>query len=281
MRIILQVAATVVLASLSLKYIENPIRYNGFRDSWSRLWGRGRSSIGIRNVWWKRAGLLMTILLLSYTVSQMMVSHAANSDSHSVSMSNTLNGENSVAEEQGQDVVPAITATSGSGQKNDAHSHKPEAGTKDDSGKNDKPTGESTPESKPGDQNASANPGKDGQSDDKPADDSVTNENDAPDDAEVNQSDGTDDAPDSAQENEETAPPAGDGKVHYTVIGDSVILDAKPYLEKSISGVYVDGHVGRQMWQAGDVLEGLKRDNQMGSKVVLELGTNGSFNSKT
>lgn len=59
-----------------------------------------------------------------------------------------------------------------------------------------------------------------------------------------------------------------------------MILDAKPYLEQSIAGVYVDGHVGRQMWQAGDVLEGLKRNNQMGGKVVLELGTNGSFNSK-
>ena len=282
-RIILQVAVTVVLASLSLKYIENPIRYNGFRDSWSRLWGRGRSSIGIRNVWWKRAGLLMTILLLSYTVSQMMVSHAANSDSHSVSMSNTLNGENSVAEEQGQDVLPAITGTSGSGQKNDAHTHKPEAGTKDDPGKNEKPTGEPAPDSKPDDQDNSVNAGKDGQSEDKPADDSVTNENDTPDDAGANQSDNTDhtdDAPDSSQDNEETAPPAQDGKVHYTVIGDSVILDAKPYLEQSISGVYVDGHVGRQMWQAGDVLEGLKQNNQMGSKVVLELGTNGSFNSK-
>lgn len=280
-RIILQVAVTVVLASLSLKYIENPIRYNGFRDSWSRLWGRGRSSIGIRNVWWKRTGLLMTILLLSYTVSQMMVSHAANSDSHSVSMSTTLNGENSVAEEQGQDVLPANTATSGSGQKNDAHSHKPEAGTKDNPENNEKPTGETAPDSKPGDQDNSTSGGKDGQSEDKPADESVANENDAPDGAEANPFDGTDDVPDSSEEHEETAPPAQDGKIHYTVIGDSVILDAKPYLEQSIAGVYVDGHVGRQMWQAGDVLEGLKRNNQMGGKVVLELGTNGSFNSKT
>ncbi|WP_145319238.1 acyltransferase family protein [Paenibacillus xylanexedens] len=279
-RIILQVAATVVLASLSLKYIENPIRYNGFRDSWSRLWGRGRPSISIRNVWWKRAGLLMTILLLTYTVSQMMVSHAANSDSHAMSMSNILNGENSVAEEQGQDVVPATTATSGSGQTNDSLRHKPEPGPKHDSDKNEKPTGESAPDSKPGDQDTSVDTGKDDLSEDKPADDSVTSENDAAGDAEAKPSDSTDDIPDASQENEETAPPAQDGKVHYSIIGDSVILDAKPYLEQSISGVYVDGHVGRQMWEAADVLEGLKRNNQMGSKVVLELGTNGSFISK-
>jgi hypothetical protein len=34
------------------------------------------------------------------------------------------------------------------------------------------------------------------------------------------------------------------------------------------------------MWQAGDVLKDLKHNKQMGSQVVLELGTNGAFNSK-
>ncbi|PQP80163.1 acetyltransferase [Paenibacillus sp. PCH8] len=281
-RILLQVVATVVLASLSLKYIENPIRYNGFRESLSRLWGRGRTAFGIRNVWWKRAGLLTTILLLSYTVSHMMVSNAANSDSHSASMSTILNGDNTVVEEQGQDVIPAPTVTSGSDSKNESHSNTPGAGAKDNPVKhdNDKPAAEFASDSGPGEHENTADEGKDGPSEVKPGDGSVTNHSEEPDDSGSKPSNGNKGESDSSQENEEIAPPAQDGKVHYTVIGDSVILDAKPYLEQTISGVYVDGHVGRQMWQAADVLDGLKRNNRMGSKVVLELGTNGSFNSK-
>lgn len=284
-RMLIQVAATVALASLSLKYIENPIRHNGFRDSWSRLWGRGRNTSGIRNVWWKRAGLLMSILLMCFTVSQMMITSAANSDSHSVSISATLNGDHSVTEEKGQDVLPATVSTSGAEsqpapQKND----KPAANAGNPPGKGEQQTTKpgNTPKSEeptsgeqkgstPGDSNHAV--GKPQGSTDNPGN-PEDNGNDQPEEDPVNTSD-------SSKEQGETAPPPKDGKIHYTVIGDSVILDAKPYLEQTISGVHVDGHIGRQMWEAADVLDGLKRNNQMGSQVVLELGTNGSFNSKS
>lgn len=75
-----------------------------------------------------------------------------------------------------------------------------------------------------------------------------------------------------------TNPPiAKDG---ITIIGDSVILDAKPFLEKLIPGVVVDGMVGRQLTQAVDVVTDLKNRHQLGGTVVLELGTNGSFTEK-
>ncbi|CAI6028139.1 O-acetyltransferase OatA [Paenibacillus sp. JJ-100] len=221
-RMLLQVVATVFLASISLKYIENPIRYNGFRDSLSKLWGKGGVSFVPRHVWLKRTGLLMTLLLLCYSVSRMMLPVAANSDSHSVSLSTVLNGDKS-AEEQGQDVMPATTKPVDSEQKNPVAQSDAESESEGGNVQQNQSGDRATPGSKPAKQ---------------------------------------------------------DGKIQYTIIGDSVILDAKPYLEQNISGVYVDGHVGRQMWQAGDVLRELKSNKQLGSEVVLELGTNGSFNSK-
>ncbi|WP_219835493.1 acyltransferase family protein [Paenibacillus sp. R14(2021)] len=74
-----------------------------------------------------------------------------------------------------------------------------------------------------------------------------------------------------------TNPKAGSG---VTVIGDSVILDAKSFLEKRIKGVVVEGKVGRQMSQADDVIADLKKRRQLGQIVVVELGTNGSFTQK-
>ncbi|MFC4812590.1 acyltransferase family protein [Paenibacillus sp. GCM10023250] len=74
------------------------------------------------------------------------------------------------------------------------------------------------------------------------------------------------------------APPiARDG---VTVIGDSVILDAQPFLEELVPGIVVEGKVGRQLSQADDVVADLKQRKRLGKTVVIELGTNGSFTQK-
>lgn len=70
---------------------------------------------------------------------------------------------------------------------------------------------------------------------------------------------------------------SGDG---ITAIGDSVILDVAPYLEKILPGIVVNGKVGRQMWDAQEVVDQLKSDGKLGSIVIIELGTNGAFNTK-
>lgn len=62
-----------------------------------------------------------------------------------------------------------------------------------------------------------------------------------------------------------------------TMIGDSVILDAKPYLEKEYTNIHVDGQIGRQMSQAQSIIEDLKGKGTLGHIIVLELGTNGVF----
>ncbi|WP_306431074.1 acyltransferase family protein [Paenibacillus sp. XY044] len=72
-------------------------------------------------------------------------------------------------------------------------------------------------------------------------------------------------------------PPSGKG---VTAIGDSVMLDAAPFLEKMLPGIVVDGKVGRQMRQAGDAVDRLKGQGRLGDRVIIELGTNGPFNKK-
>ncbi|NLW44575.1 MAG: hypothetical protein GXY92_05275 [Syntrophomonadaceae bacterium] len=91
------------------------------------------------------------------------------------------------------------------------------------------------------------------------------------------------------QESEVTAtegkPPAndqaGDSEVKteamITAIGDSVILGAKPYLKKSFPGIIIDGELGRQMYQAQDVVKRLKAEGKLGRYVIIELGSNGPF----
>lgn len=67
-------------------------------------------------------------------------------------------------------------------------------------------------------------------------------------------------------------PPLGQG---VTAIGDSVILDAAPYLQQLLPGIVVDGKVGRQLYELGSVLSQLRAQHLLGSRVIIELGTNG------
>lgn len=65
-----------------------------------------------------------------------------------------------------------------------------------------------------------------------------------------------------------------------TAIGDSLLLDVEPVLQKSLPGITVDGQIGRQMYQAADVIAGLKKEGKLRKTVIIELGTNGSFTEK-
>ncbi|MFC5649296.1 acyltransferase family protein [Paenibacillus solisilvae] len=69
-------------------------------------------------------------------------------------------------------------------------------------------------------------------------------------------------------------------KGSITGIGDSVMLDVEPYLGKLVPGIVIDGKVGRQLSQAAAVIEELKKKRKLGATVIVELGTNGSFTSK-
>lgn len=64
-----------------------------------------------------------------------------------------------------------------------------------------------------------------------------------------------------------------------TAIGDSVLLDAAPYLQELLPGIVIDGKIGRQMSQAQEVVEKLRAKEKLGSRVIITLGTNGAFHS--
>ncbi|MDD4334064.1 MAG: acyltransferase family protein [Desulfotomaculaceae bacterium] len=62
-----------------------------------------------------------------------------------------------------------------------------------------------------------------------------------------------------------------------TVIGDSVMINVGPELKKLSPDIVVDAELGRQMFQAPQVIENLKEQGVLGETVVIALGSNGSF----
>jgi peptidoglycan/LPS O-acetylase OafA/YrhL len=71
-----------------------------------------------------------------------------------------------------------------------------------------------------------------------------------------------------------TAPPAGQG---VTAIGDSVMVDAAPYLRQSLPGINIDAQVGQQLYQVQSQVQQLKAQMDIGDRVIIELGTNGPY----
>lgn len=76
------------------------------------------------------------------------------------------------------------------------------------------------------------------------------------------------------------APPPVKQNLAVSAIGDSILLDAAPYLQQYLPGIVVDAEIGRQMSEAPDIVERLRAEGKLGDYVVLELGTNGAFSSK-
>lgn len=73
--------------------------------------------------------------------------------------------------------------------------------------------------------------------------------------------------------------PIGNGS-DVTTIGDSVMVDAQPYLEQLLPGIVVDGKVSRQLVQTPPVVAQLKKAGELHRYVVIELGTNGPFTAQ-
>lgn len=65
--------------------------------------------------------------------------------------------------------------------------------------------------------------------------------------------------------------------ISVTAIGDSVMLSAATALKKQIPQIYVDAKVGRQVYEATDIVNSLKKEGKLGKVVVLGLGSNGDF----
>ncbi|WP_051350992.1 acyltransferase family protein [Sulfobacillus thermosulfidooxidans] len=62
-----------------------------------------------------------------------------------------------------------------------------------------------------------------------------------------------------------------------TAIGDSIMIDATPYLRQLLPGIVISAQIGRQFIQAPAVIAQLRQDGLLGHYVIVELGTNGPF----
>ncbi|CAG7596962.1 O-acetyltransferase OatA [Paenibacillus solanacearum] len=71
-----------------------------------------------------------------------------------------------------------------------------------------------------------------------------------------------------------------DAEISVTAIGDSVILDAARFLSEQVPGIVIDGKVGRQFSEAKELTNQLKEMKKLGTVVVVELGTNGTFSKE-
>lgn len=79
--------------------------------------------------------------------------------------------------------------------------------------------------------------------------------------------------------------PSGDepdktGK-NISVIGDSVFLGASPSFKEIYKDAVIDAKVSRQVSKGIDVAKELDKNGQLGSTVIIALGTNGNFNEAT
>jgi peptidoglycan/LPS O-acetylase OafA/YrhL/lysophospholipase L1-like esterase len=71
-----------------------------------------------------------------------------------------------------------------------------------------------------------------------------------------------------------TTPRPGTG---ITAIGDSIMVDASPYLKQLLPGIQIYAKVGEQLWQAQQEVSQLKNEGVIGQTVIIELGTNGYY----
>ncbi|SEO48074.1 acyltransferase family protein [Paenibacillus sp. OV219] len=289
-RALLQILASVALAELSWRFVEEPIRHGAIGKLVQLL---KQSSIGRRS---SRKLMLASVCLLAVVSVScsgqrniVIGDSAKNIDMGVRGGGPALAGGQAVVTGGGSagGLVPTVTNPStdskGSSDQHDAS----QTDSNGAQGTTDAPTGE-------------VNPDADGDGDvtDKPTDARPTDEDqqsseqaasgqnqDGAGSGQPSKDSGGSSTPPGKPQESDTPPPSKPNtpvapEDTVTVIGDSIILDAKPYLEKLINGIVVEGKVGRQMFESDEVVEELKRNKQLGHTVVIELGTNGSFTTK-
>lgn len=62
-----------------------------------------------------------------------------------------------------------------------------------------------------------------------------------------------------------------------TAIGDSVMINVGVELKKIYPNIVIDAELGRQMFQAPQVIENLREQDALGQTVVIALGSNGTI----
>jgi peptidoglycan/LPS O-acetylase OafA/YrhL len=188
LRASLQIAATVALAALSWRYIEQPVRHGALGRQWQKIRGHEWTWPHLRPVGWVVAGAVaVNATLCALGLFGLVSASAADPGSQVTS------------------IVPFI------------HRH-PGASTTAPAPSSTLPGGATTTTAAP--------------------------------------------------------PPAGQG---VTAVGDSIMVDAAPYLQSSLPGIVIDAQVGLQLYQVQEAVPQLRSEGAIGDRIILELGTNGPF----
>ncbi|MEK4962535.1 acetyltransferase [Bacillus mycoides] len=86
-----------------------------------------------------------------------------------------------------------------------------------------------------------------------------------------------DEPPRNKEEQKEENPAQPKDPLTVTAVGDSIMIDITPYLKNAFPNIRIDAKIGRQMSQAILAVEQLKNEGNLGSNVIIGLGTNGAF----
>lgn len=261
-RAILQVLACIVLAALSWKYIEEPIRHGALGRIWSRMAQRreGQKRSYKRII----AYACAVVLCATYFGVASLTSDATASQTPVSSKKAEAPKQNVVYTVELPKQVGPVHPNGSAGNKQSASSKAEEKGGKKETSEQAKAGGKSTPAKDSAQKKDVAVAEDEGVKQEGQLDQTATEEQDQK-------------TADSNEKQEQK--PMGSGK-GVTALGDSVMLDIEPFLEKLLPGIVIDGKIGRQMSQAPAVLENLKAKGLLGDTVVIELGTNGSFSEK-
>lgn len=243
-RAALQLVACIVLAALSWKYVEEPIRHGALGRLWANVGSGKKRGASKRSTRILATGCAFALCVIYFGVATLTSGATAGNSSpqpklvESASAADAAGQKEQAAERAGKPYGPEVPAVV----------KKPDPAPKPDSQTAAKPKNETKPNAtKP-----AADSTKPAQNQDNSADSKQPKASDAP----------------------AVAVQSGKG---ITAIGDSVMLDVEPYLEKLLPGIVIDGKVGRQMSQAPDTIAALKAQGRLGNRVIIELGTNGSF----
>ena len=84
----------------------------------------------------------------------------------------------------------------------------------------------------------------------------------------------------STENDEDISSTAAEDYNEILAIGDSIMLDITPTLNKTYNSITIDGKIGRQMSEAITLATKYAEFNDSDKAVIIELGTNGYFTSK-
>ncbi|WGV57122.1 acyltransferase family protein [Brevibacillus brevis] len=222
---VLQLLASILLASLSWKYLEEPIRYGALGKIWNLSNKAGQKTKRLNRV--LATGCAIALCVTYYGIASL----TSDATAGNVTQPTQTVAETKVPDKPHGPEVPIV-------EKKEETVQKP-----------------ATPPTKPKNEQKPTNNGQKQKPAEKQKDSNASKQ------------------PDQKQE---PIKAIGSGK-GITVIGDSVMLDVAPYMEKLLPGIVVDAKIGRQMAQAPDVIAQLKAKGQLGNRVVIELGSNGAF----